>query len=152
MRWRPPVPRREQGGTTDVQTRNEAVVRRLFDNHNRGPEEFLARLEEIYDPDIRWTPAVVGGLESRTYHGYDGWRRYYADRAEVFGEGKIEVISCDPIDEDVIVAHIRSTGVGRGSGLATEHKIWSVSWFRNDRILRQQVFTSRTEAYEAAGA
>jgi ketosteroid isomerase-like protein len=135
-----------------VPSDNEAVVRRIFDTHNRGPEAFLAVVEELYDPDIRWTPAVIGGLEGRTYHGYDGWRRYYADREEVFGEGKVEVISCEPVGDDVIVAHIRSTGVGRGSGLATEHKIWSVSWFRDGRVLRQQVFVNRNQAYEAAGA
>jgi ketosteroid isomerase-like protein len=146
------VPRRGQGNTKDVQTGNEAVVRRIFDTHNRGPEEFLASLDGFYDPEIEWTPAVIGGLEGMTYHGYDGWRRYYADREEVFGEGRVEVISCEPVGDDVIVAHIRSTGVGRGSGLATEHKIWSVSWFRDGRVFRQQVFTSRTQAYEAAGA
>jgi ketosteroid isomerase-like protein len=136
----------------DVATRNEEVVRALFDCHNEGPEAFLAALDRFYDPEVEWTPAVVGGLEGRSYHGYEGWRRYYADREEVFGGGQIEVISCDPVGDDVIVAHIRSTGVGRGSGLATEHKIWSVSWFRGGRILRQQVFTSRPQAYEAAGA
>jgi ketosteroid isomerase-like protein len=131
---------------------NEAHVRRIFDTHNRGPEAFLAELEELYDPDVRWTPGVIGGLEGTTYQGYDGWRRYYADRAEVFGEGRVEVISCEPVGDDVIVAHIRSTGVGRGSGLATEHKIFSVSWFRDGRVVRQQVFMTRAEAYEAARA
>ena len=131
---------------------NEAVVRRIFDTHNRGPEAFLAELEELYDPDVRWTPAVIGGLEGTSYEGYDGWRRYYADREEVFGEGKVEVISCEPVGDDVIVAHILSTGVGRGSGLATEHKIFSVSWFREGRVVRQQVFMTREQAHEAAGA
>ena len=146
------MPRRAHSGAKEVATRNEAVVRRIFDTHNRGPEAFLAEVEELYDPGVRWIPAVIGGLEGKSYHGYDGWRRYYADRGEVFGEGQIEVISCEPVGDDVIVAHIRSTGVGRGSGVATEHKIWSVSWFRDGRIFRQQVFTSRTQAYEAAGA
>jgi ketosteroid isomerase-like protein len=136
----------------EVRTRNEEVVRRLFDCHNEGAKTFLAALDQYYDPEVEWTPAVVGGLEGRRYHGYDGWRRYYADREEVLSAGQIEVISCEPVGDDVIVAHIRSTGVGRGSGVATEHKIWSVSWFRDERIFRQQVFTTRTQAYEAAGA
>jgi ketosteroid isomerase-like protein len=136
----------------DVATRNEELIRRLFERHNQSPEAFLASLEEFYDPEIEWTPVVVGGLEGRSYHGYEGWQRYYTDREEVFGEGQVEVISCEPVGDDVIVAHIRSTGVGRGSGLATEHKIWSVAWFRDGRVFRQQVFTSRTQAYEAANA
>jgi ketosteroid isomerase-like protein len=131
---------------------HEEVVRRIFDCHNEDPERFLAALDQFYDPDVEWTPVVVGGLEGRSYRGYEGWRRYYADRGEVFGEGRVEVISCEPVGNDVIVAHIRSTGVGRGSGLATEHKIWSVAWFRGERVLRQQVFTDRTQAYEAARA
>jgi ketosteroid isomerase-like protein len=136
----------------DVATRNEEVVRRIFDLHNESPETLLAAVEQFYDPEVEWTPGVVGGLEGRSYHGYEGWRRYYADRGEVFGEGRVEVISLEPVGDDVIVAHIRSTGVGRGSGLATEHKIWSVSWFREGRIFRQQIFLSHADATEAAGA
>jgi ketosteroid isomerase-like protein len=136
----------------DLATRNEEVVRRIFDYHNEDPEKFLAALDEFYDPEVEWTPGVVGGLEGRSYRGYEGWRRYYADRGEVFGEGQVEVISCEPVGDDVIVAHIRSTGTGRGSGLATEHKIWSVSWFRDGRVVRQQIFLSHAEAMEAARA
>jgi ketosteroid isomerase-like protein len=136
----------------DVATRNEELVRRIFERHNQGPEEFLASLDEFYDPEVEWTPVVVGGLEGRSYHGYEGWRRYYADRGDVFATGRVDVLGCEAVADDVLVAHIRSSGVGRASGLATDHKIWSVAWFRDGRVLRQQVFTDRTQAYEAASA
>jgi ketosteroid isomerase-like protein len=135
---------------SEVKTSSEALVRRLFEHHNQGPESFVAELDRFYDPEIEWTPVVVGGLEGKTYRGYDGMRRYYADREEAFGSGRIEVLSCDAVADDVLVVEILSSGVGRGSGVPMEHTLWSVSWLRDGRVYRQQVFTSRAQALEAA--
>jgi hypothetical protein len=137
---------------TEVGTRNEELVRRLFESHNQGPERFLATLDRFYDPEIDWTPAVVGGLERASYHGYEGMRRYYADREDAFGTGRVEVLACEPVADDVLLVHILSSGVGRASRLAIEHELWSVSWLRDGRVLRQQAFTTRAQAFEAASA
>ncbi len=70
-------------------------MRNLFETHNRGPDAMLAALEQILDPEIVWTPAVIGGLEGGRYEGYDGMRRYYADRAEAFAEGQVHVLGTE---------------------------------------------------------
>jgi ketosteroid isomerase-like protein len=137
---------------SEVKTSSEALVRRLFEHHNQGPESFVAELDRFYDPEIEWTPVVVGGLEGKTYRGYDGMRRYYADRDEAFASGRIEVLSCDAVADDVLVVEILSSGVGRVSRLPVDHTLWSVSWLRDGRVFRQQVFTTRAHALEAARA
>jgi ketosteroid isomerase-like protein len=135
-----------------VGTRNEERVRNLFDTHNQGPEAMLAALEEILDPDVVWTPAVIGGLEGGSYQGYEGMRRYYADRAEAFGEGKVHVLHTEPIGADVVIAHVLTTGTGRVSGALIEEELWMAMWLRDDRVLRWFAFPSRDAAIEAAGA
>ena len=131
---------------------NEARVRSIFETHNRGPAQLLSSLEEIFDPEIVWTPAVIGGLEGGDYRGYDGIRRYYADREDVFETGRVEVLGCEEVGDDIMIAHVLSTGVGRASGAALEQELWMLARLRNGRVLAWTAFTSRGEALEAANA
>jgi ketosteroid isomerase-like protein len=135
-----------------VRARNEERVRNLFDTHNRGPEAMLAALEQILDPEIVWTPAIIGGLEGGSYQGYEGMRRYYADRAEAFGEGQVHVLDTEPVGDDTVVTHVRSTGVGRVSGALIEQELWMAMWLRDERVVRWYAFPSRAEAMEAVRA
>jgi ketosteroid isomerase-like protein len=136
----------------EAMTGNEERVRSIFEAHNRGPDQLLASLEQIFDPEIVWTPAVVGGLEGGSYQGYDGLRRYYADREDAFGEGRVDVLGCEAIGDDVVVAHVLSSGVGRVSRALIEQELWMLARLRGGRVLRWHAFTSRADAMEAAGA
>jgi ketosteroid isomerase-like protein len=131
---------------------NEARVRSIFETHNRGPDQLLDSLEEIFDPEIVWTPAVIGGLEGGSYSGYDGLRRYYADREDVFKTGRVEVIECEAVGDDKMIAHVLSTGVGRASGAALEQELWMLARLRDGRVLAWTACTSREEAIQAANA
>jgi ketosteroid isomerase-like protein len=130
----------------------EERVRNLFATHNRGPEALLNALDEIFDPEIEWTPAVIGGLEGGSYEGHDGIRRYYADRAEVFGEGKVDVLSTEPVGDDAVVARVCSSGVGRASGATLEQELWMAIRLRGGRIHRWRACASRRDAMEAIDA
>jgi ketosteroid isomerase-like protein len=135
-----------------VAARNEERVRNLFATHNRGPAAMLAALHEIFDPEISWTPAIIGGLEGGSYRGYAGMRRYYADREDAFGEGQVHVLGTEPVGEDAVVVHVLSTGIGRVSGASLEQELWMAMWLRNERVVRWHAFPSRVEAMEAADA
>jgi hypothetical protein len=137
---------------SELATRNEERVRSIFEAHNQGPEVLLASLEEIFDPEIVWTPAIIGGLEGGSYHGYDGIRRYYADREEAFGEGQVHVLGCEAVGDDAVVAHVLSTGVGRASRASLEQELWMLARLRASRVIRWHAFTSREEAMEAAAS
>jgi ketosteroid isomerase-like protein len=135
-----------------VRTRNEELVRKLFGLHNEGPEVIMAAFEEILDPEIVWTPSVIGGLEGGSYQGYDGMRRYYADRADAFERGQVHVLGTECIGDDRVITHVLSTGVGRVSGAVIEEQLWMAMSMRDGRVLRWQAFTSRDGAREAVDA
>jgi ketosteroid isomerase-like protein len=130
----------------------EEVVRRACALHNQGPEEVLARLDELFDPEVCWAPIVVGGLEGGAYRGHDGLRRYYADRGDAFAKGEVELVSCEAIGEDIVIARVLDRGVGRASGVSLDQEVWSAVWLRDGRVLRWQAFPSRAEAIEAVRA
>jgi ketosteroid isomerase-like protein len=127
-------------------TRNEERVRSLFARHNEGPGAILAALEEIFDPEVVWTPSVIGGLEGGSYQGYDGIRRYYADRAEAFAEGQVHVLGTEPLSDGRLITHVLSTGVGRASGAVLEEELWMAMSLRDGRVLEWQAYTSRAQA------
>ena len=137
---------------SEIATRTEERVRSIFEAHNRGPESILASLDEIFDPEIVWTPAIIGGLEGGSYHGYDGLRQYYVDRGDAFEGGQVEVLGCETIGDDRVVAHVLSSGVGRVSGAALEQELWMFARVRDGRVVRWHAFTSRAAALEAANA
>ena len=52
---------------------------------------------------------------------------------------------------DAVVALIRSTAIGQGSGAEVEERIAHVAWMRDGVPYRVKVFTDRKRALEAAG-
>ena len=137
---------------SEVAIGNEERVRSIFEAHNRGPEVILGSLEEIFDPEIVWTPAIIGGLEGGSYHGYDGLRQYYVDREDAFEGGMGEVFETEAIADDTVIAHVLSTGIGRVSKAALEQELWMLARLRGGRVVYWHAFTSHAAALEAADA
>ena len=132
----------------------EQLVRRLIDAHNRGGDSMLDDYDELLAQDFEFIPMTVGVMgspERATYRGRDGLRRYYEERAEVFGGGEVHVRSCESVG-DALVVSARSTARGRGSGVNLEEEITLVYWVRDGKAVRLQAFRSRDEALEAARA
>jgi ketosteroid isomerase-like protein len=131
----------------------QEVVRRVIDAHNRGGDELLERYDDFFDPDFEWMPMTVGvvGPERVRYRGREGIRRFYDERAEVFGGGEVQVRSFEPAG-DAVVVQARSTALGRASGIEVAEEVTLVYWVRDGKVMRGQAFRSRQEALEAAGA
>ena len=133
----------------------EALVRRLFDAHNRGGGDALLDIyDDLFDPDAEWKPLIVGvvGFPERViYRGRAGMERYYRERAEAFAGGEVHIRSLEP-DGDAVVVDARSTARGRVSGADIEQDITLVYWVRDGKIVRGQAFRSRQDALEAAHA
>ena len=133
--------------------RNVDRVRHLLDLHNRlGGAALDEHYDEFFQADFEWVPAVVGGLEGASYHGREGLRRYYAERDEAFVEGRVEVVSCEAVAEDVVVVLARSTGRGRASGAMIDEEVGLVCWLRDGKLQRERAYTSHAEALAAARA
>ena len=134
---------------------DEALVRRAIDAHNRGGEELLENYDEMFDPELEWIPTTVGTVgapDGTTYRGRAGMERFYAERAEAFESGAVEVLSIEPGGEGTLVVRARSTAKGRTSGAEVDEEITLVYWLRGRKIARLQAFRSAVQALEAVHA
>jgi ketosteroid isomerase-like protein len=126
---------------------NVEVVRRSF---GLWASRDFSALPEVAHPDLvldvsrrTFNPAV--------YRGLDGFQRFVKDVDEIWEDFRFDPE--DLIDAgDHVVASVRISGRGRGSGIETEMHEFSVWTVRDGRVsLIIGGFRDRTDALEAAG-
>ena len=127
----------------------EAAFRALAEG---GPEALLARYDEFFHEDFEWRPALIGGLDGRTYRGPAEFEQYWRDFTDAFEEidfgtpevealGATRVLAWGPI-------HVR----GAGGGVPIEQEAGFVFDVRDRRVIAGRSFFSRAEAEEFARA
>jgi uncharacterized protein len=125
---------------------NAEIVRRAHQALNRGDVDALVGLcDAAFRLDMSdriLNPAV--------YDGHDGIRRFYAEVRDVW-----EAYTWEPekllASGNEVVALLRSSGRGRGSGIELERQtamLWTV---RGNRLTSLTFFRDRANALEAAG-
>ncbi len=123
------------------------IVRDAHEALNSGDLDALIRL---CDPTFRldmsdrvFNPAV--------YEGHDGIRRFYAEVRDVWESYTWEPE--EPLESrDHVLALLRSTGKGRGSGVELERRRTAMLWaVRGNRPTSLRFFRDRAKALEAAG-
>jgi ketosteroid isomerase-like protein len=89
-------------------------------------------------------------LNPAVYEGHDGIRRFYAEVRDVWASYTWEP---EELVEsgDHVVALLRSSGRGRGSGIEIERQTAMVWTVRKDRASSLRFFRDRRAALEAAG-
>ena len=124
-----------------------ALVRRALAALNGGNiEEFVAVCDRDFELDM--SDRV---FNPSTYRGHDGIKQFHAEVLEVWEH---YVWEPEQILErgDAIVALVRTTGKGRGSGLEVDREtamIWTV---RGDKALSLRFYRDRGQALEAAAS
>jgi ketosteroid isomerase-like protein len=99
-----------------------------------------------YRPSAEYLPPDM----DTTYYGHDGYRRFWRQWLDAF-----EDIRWDP--EEVIdfgakaLVTTRQSGHGSGSGVAVSQAVFQVFTFRDGLVVRQEDFSDRSKALEAAG-
>ena len=84
------------------------------------------------------------------YYGRDGYRRFWRQWLDAF-----EDVRWDP--EEMIdfgaktLITTRQSGHGSGSGVAVSQPVFQVFTFRGGLVIRQEDFSDRARALEAAG-
>jgi|SRR5215211_2384484 len=125
---------------------NTEVVRDAHKALNSGNIDALIRL---CDPGFRldMSDRVINPA---VYDGHDGIRRFYAEVREVW-----ESYTWEPEkligSRDQVLALLRSSGKGRGSGIELERRtamLWTV---RGEQLTSLRFFRDRSAALEAAG-
>jgi ketosteroid isomerase-like protein len=126
---------------------NVQLVRDWFEATAR---QDIERLLEIASPHIEYVP-IMAVLEGRVYRGHEGIREWMEELFEHWE-------TFEPIGEEfherggtvIALGHWRACGKASGAELDGQAATWIVE-FRDGRMTRLQTYTSRAEAFEAAG-
>jgi len=130
---------------------NLEVVRRWSDTfRDEGYEAAMDLVEEIFDPEVEFSPLLAREIEGRTYRGHDGLRAFFRELNEMLGGVRYEPAEYEPVSDDVIVLFTRIVGTGRGSTVPVGQDLAMVYEFRDGLIRRMTAYGSRQAALRAA--
>lgn len=125
---------------------NVEIARRSMDAFNRGDRTvWLAMRHEESEivPLSTWPGA-------QTIHGRAACWDFYRDIGDTLS---LQVSYLGSVDAgaDKVLTHQRQEGRGQASGVNVHDNFWIVITFRDARVLRDEWFTDRAKALEAAG-
>jgi len=130
---------------------NLAVVRKWGDAYDReGPEVIDRIIDQVFDPEIEFSPLLAREIEGRSYHGHDGVRQFFGELNEALGEVRYAKPQYEAVSDDFIVLLTTLIGTGRGSSVAIEQELGMVYEFANGRVIRLTAYGSHDEARAAA--
>src|SRR5262249_34835699 len=91
-------------------------------------------------------------METGVYRGHDGVRDYVGRLAEVFGQTRAEALEIIDVDDDRVIAVVRTTA--NSEHLTTEifaDWAWLSTAGPDKKAIRVQIFTDKHQALVAAG-
>jgi ketosteroid isomerase-like protein len=109
-----------------------------------------AAIEASCDPDLELTSSF-SAVEGKTYLGYEGASDYLDDTQAAWEDFRITVEESIPAGDEKLVAVLRVTGTGRGSGVPFDQLTYGAYEFRGGKVWRARFSPSREEALEASG-
>ena len=118
-----------------------------------GPRAVLARYDEFFTDDFRWTPALINTLEGGgDYVGLEGFTRYWdAFEASFSGFSYQDAIFAE-VDQDTVLVKLRICVEGHESRVPVVQEVGWVFHFEGGRIASGESHMSWVEAEAAAHA
>src|SRR5688500_17549955 len=126
---------------------NIEIVRRAYEAMNQ--REF-SRTSEFLDPNVE-IDLSRNILNPDIYRGYAGFERLVGVVEDVWADFRFE--PQELIDAgDRVVAHVKVSGKGRGSGVEAEMHVFNIWTLSQGKVVRLAGgYTERAETLEAAG-
>jgi ketosteroid isomerase-like protein len=120
----------------------------------RGVKAFNERdvesLEGWVTDDFEFIPYLAGRLETATYRGREGLRKYQDDADGAWESFEVKIDEVKDLG-DRVFATGEIHGRGRTSGLDVQFPLTWLVEFRDGKLSRNRSFADRDEALQAAG-
>lgn len=128
---------------------NVEVIRRLMDAFNRAD---VKAARDLWATDAEWRPAYLGGglLEGAVYRGHEGITEFIELQAEIWQSIVAEAVEIQDLGDQMLM-EVQLRGVGRSGGVPVDRTTWNVFTVRDGKVAGGRVYTSKQEAYDAAG-
>ena len=125
---------------------NVEVVRRAFEFFERGEPPF-----EVAHPEIR-IDNIPESPHPGPYHGHEGLERWWNELADTVPELRLKLEDVIDVDDECLIAMVRSRGGGANANLADHIPSWAVvHWVRDGLVVRVAGYMRKEEALEAVG-
>ena len=123
-----------------------ALVRTGHEAYGAGDiDTVLAML----DPEVEvFAPPEV--INSGTFHGHEGWRRWVEQWNEAWDSFEQEIQEVAAIGERHVIVRMHQTGRGRGSGVEVQLEATYVYEIRDGRAVYLAIYLDRDAAVAAA--
>lgn len=110
----------------------------------------LHALLALMHPEVEATFRVMA-VEGSVYRGHEGMRRFAEEVWSVFPDWHPEVDEARSVGADHVLARVRGTGRGVGSGLEVGMTVWQVVKVRDGKAIWVHGYPTEEEALEAVG-
>jgi ketosteroid isomerase-like protein len=118
----------------------------LYELYEQGEaDEMVARMDPDVELDVSDRLPDEGVLRGR-----EAYKSFLERSFDVWSEFRVEVEELRDAG-DAVVAFVRSTAIGQGSGIQVNERIAHVAWMRDGIPYRVKIFGNRERALEAAG-
>ena len=127
---------------------NVELVRRVYELWNRGD---LDAAVELLDRAVVWN-GYVHLPDAEPRHGVAEVQQWAGEFAEAWGEIQVHIERIEDVDYDLVLALVRMTGRGRGSGAAVESGVDGHVWtVRDGKIAAVHMWQGAEQALAAVG-
>jgi ketosteroid isomerase-like protein len=125
--------------------RNVDTVLGVFDAFDRRDEQAMF---EAYATDVEWSLENYPWPDTPVYRGHDGVRSFFRTWLRDFD--RYETKALDPLDlGDEVLITVYDRAQGKGSGVPIERYHAQVWTFRDDLVVRVEVWDRREAALAA---
>jgi ketosteroid isomerase-like protein len=127
---------------------NVERVREVVAAMNRGDIETPV---DRAHPDVEWQ-TLDAFPDAGTYHGREGLRAFFQAWLDTFRGFRVHLEKCEAVDEHRVIATVRVSGEGAGSGVeVASPPFFQLFELRDGLLIRARMFQTESEARQAAG-
>jgi ketosteroid isomerase-like protein len=126
---------------------NVETVRRVFEAVNRHD---IGALDALLSEEMEFH-SVLAASEGGVFRGRQGIRDYFAEFDAAFAEFRTEIEEIIDTGEDRVLALVKFTARGKGSGVTLDQHFGMVFTFQGEKVTRMDSYFNTAEALEAVG-